>query len=723
MRRLALALAGCLLLAAPAARGQEPAAGKRVALVVAAPADGAAAKLAERSTARVAEALGKAGFTVLAKEPTRAGLLAGMAELKTAAATADLALAYFIGTTVAVGAETFLVPADTVLSDPADLVFGAVELDRLAGAVRDAGGRPAVLVLDPLPPKDPGAPAAALGMDARAGLASQAARPGVLVLSSVAPDTAPSMPRGTGPAPLAAVLAQVAGRPGATARDLATAAAKALPKGATGQPLVQDGLKADVTIAPAPPPQVAALPKPSPEPSPPPAEPPEVVPAAASLVTLRGANLRKLPEPKAELLRTLPQGTTVEQVGLVKGNDAWAAVRVDGLEGFLFRSSLGPPPGEAPARPVPRGQAPTLVAGAHMVKVAAHLFEQPVFGSRGLRDLPTGERVTVLESLPDGRWALVEAADGLRGYMGSTTLEPAPPEETGVAAAGPDAPAAPGPGGDKPDGQEPQVAMTTPLPQPPPRPSVAGEDIEGLPEPVTAAARAAQAAAERAGALAREAALAAEAAAAAQSKARAVAEQARARAAALGTTIRYGGPQTYAGEAKGQVREGLGVLAFGDGSRQEGEWAADAKVGHGVLVFSNGDTYEGSFKDGRRQGHGVMSFRAGGSYLGVVAADRNEPLGEYRFAGGDVYRGEIRDGVPAGLGELSYASGAVYRGRFVAGRPDGPGRLAFPDGRVHLGGFRTGQQGGPGIAYTATGQRRFGIWAGTQLVSGQAANN
>ena len=438
--------------------------------------------------------------------------------------------------------------------------------------------------------------------------------------------------------------------------------------------------------------------------APPEAANPEVEPLDGTFVAVRDTNMRAGPDIKAPVLRTLRRDTEVTATGRArKGN--WTRVTVDGQEGFIAGANLkrSEPPAPAvaqgaPAQNAPAQAAPASVGGAvgpgvHRLLRTTTMFERPVLGARGVRDLPAGMLLTVVEAVPGTNWLRVRDRFGQEGFVTAGVLTdtdeaPAPnaarvatverSEEPGFGSSGGDA---------LPSGSS-EIASLPP---------------EAMPSPAVQeamrAARAEAAAGERAG---NDARAAAGRGGEARMRARAAAETARGGLLRAGVH-RFPNGDVYEGEWAMSVsgalprmeKSGYGVYRFADGQVYEGEWRGDRIAGSGAMTFSTGDRYEGSFDGGLPSG-----------------------LGVYRYANGDEYAGEVRRNRPDGVGELAYANGDRYVGEVSDRKPSGFGVLTRrAAGGQHIGRFRDGVQDGPGMAVsTRDGNRRAGLWQGSRLV-------
>ena len=679
------------------------AAERRVALVIgnAQYQRGGALPAVAANAATVAEALRQAGFDVtVASNQEHRGLVAALSHFSNKAKGAELGLVYYSGLALALGGKSFLVPVDAKLASEYDVVFDTIELDHLLQQMQSP--QRGVVLLDAVTP-NPLADTLAQAM----GKAGRSVRPmpgapgpadTLLIAYAHQPDTAPVAAQGGGPGPFAAALAQELVKPGADLRGALAAAERtvAARTGGAQKPWMQDRLGPTVALLPA----TAAPPAAAPPPVPAVVPEPKVEPLEGSFVTTRDTNMRQGPDIKAPVLRTVARDTTVTATGQVR-RGSWTRVTVDGQQGFISAGNLRRPdaPVETPPETVaaapagPTGGTPE--PGVRRVLRSSTLFDRPVLGARGVRELPAGMSVTVLEAVPGSNWVRVRDRVAGEGYVTAGTLiaggEPPPPDRAPTASVNrEEALALSGASGAAPPGGPEMAAV-------PPDRGFPGP-AQGPVQDAIRSARGSAAAGENA------------------------ATQARA------TAQRALEAQRYARDAAATARTGTSrawVHRFANGDVYEGEWAMVTldgvrqvhKSGHGIYRFADGQLYEGEWRDDQMAGVGVVTFRTGDRYSGTFRAGHPEGLGVFRYANGDGYAGEVRQNRPEGPGELTYANGDRYQGRVSDRRPSGYGALTMNGtGGRHLGRFRDGVQDGPGVSIAIDGTEQGGVWQGNRVV-------
>lgn len=673
------------LTAAPALAAE-----RRVALVIgnAQYERGRALPVATANAATVGEALRHVGFEVTtATNQKHRGLVAALSHFADEAKGADVALVYYSGLVLGADGKGYVVPVDANLASEQDIPLDTEEIDQIFQTMRAAGR--GVFLLDPLVPN-----AFASELARTAGEGGRSVQPvgGVpgpadllLVAYAHQPGKAPVPSRGSGPGPFAAALAQEFVKPGAELRRALSAVAVevAARTGGAQRPWVRDRIGADVVLVPetatpqtsaAPPvaPQSPALAFMVPE--------PKVEPLEGTFVAIRDTNVRAGPDNRAPVLRTVRGDTPVTATGQVR-KGGWTRVTVDGQQGFIYSANLrrADETASTPSTPSNAADGP-MAPGPHRVMRPAILFDRPAVGARGLRDLPAGAAVTVVEAVPGSNWVRVRDDGSEEGYLTMADLsaggEAPPPIHSGNADMAP-----------APSESSEAVALS---------------QARALAQPVEEAVRTARAAASSGERAAVEARGAAQRAAEAQARARAAAETAR--AGTMQAWVHqfpngdvYEGEWTMVAEGGGQhmQKSGYGVYRFADGQRYEGGWRNDQMAGFGVITYRSGDRYDGTFQAGRPDGAGV-----------------------FRYANGDGYAGEVRVNRPDGNGELNYANGDRYQGRVSDRQPDGFGALTMNGtGGRHVGRFRAGVPNGPGMATSYDGAQLGGTWREGRLVN------
>ncbi len=99
--------------------------------------------------------------------------------------------------------------------------------------------------------------------------------------------------------------------------------------------------------------------------------------------------------------------------------------------------------------------------------------------------------------------------------------------------------------------------------------------------------------------------------------------------------------KVYTGDWKNDLRDGLGVAYYADGSRYEGEWKEGKRQGRGTLFLANGDTYVGDWVDDQQNGFGTLTKQNQDVYEGEWVGGKREGQGLYYYRSKEkVYDGE-----------------------------------------------------------------------------------
>ena len=129
----------------------------------------------------------------------------------------------------------------------------------------------------------------------------------------------------------------------------------------------------------------------------------------------------------------------------------------------------------------------------------------------------------------------------------------------------------------------------------------------------------------------------------------------------------YQNGNTYNGQYRSGLREGIGEEITPNGDGYNGEWRNDMKHGRGVMVLANGDHYVGDFFENRAEGNGVFLRLFDGEMVS--------------------YNGEFKNGVEDGQGTETYPDGSNFKGGFLKNSKNGQGTFTFKDGSTFRGSF------------------------------------
>eukprot|EP00347_Sterkiella_histriomuscorum_P018187 403346458 len=185
----------------------------------------------------------------------------------------------------------------------------------------------------------------------------------------------------------------------------------------------------------------------------------------------------------------------------------------------------------------------------------------------------------------------------------------------------------------------------------------------------------------------------------------------------------------YIGNFQNDKANGFGVFQDLNGGKYEGNWKEDKQNGFGKEIWNNGaETYEGEFVDGKKNGKGKFSWSDGSYYEGDFVDGLFEGFGTYYFKESDkTFVGQFKDGKIDGEGEMKWANGSEYWGQFKDGKEDGEGTYRYPNGNLYIGKFKDGKQCGYAIYIDIEAQtKRHGEWRDgkrTQWLSSPEAIN
>jgi len=121
----------------------------------------------------------------------------------------------------------------------------------------------------------------------------------------------------------------------------------------------------------------------------------------------------------------------------------------------------------------------------------------------------------------------------------------------------------------------------------------------------------------------------------------------------------------YMGQMKNEMREGLGIQVWPDGSRYEGIWLNNKANKKGRLIYSDGDFNFGDWKDDKKFGKGkFVHFDGAATYEGEWN-DEKHGFGNEKWLDGAFYQGEYKNGQKSGKGKFHWADGSVLTEIFL----------------------------------------------------------
>lgn len=161
----------------------------------------------------------------------------------------------------------------------------------------------------------------------------------------------------------------------------------------------------------------------------------------------------------------------------------------------------------------------------------------------------------------------------------------------------------------------------------------------------------------------------------------------------------YENGNTYTGQFKAGLREGIGEETTPDGDGYTGQWLRDMKHGKGRMLLANGDYYEGDFFENKPQGNGIYirGFDKDKiTYTGEFRNSEQNGYGVETYPGGACYKGDFKRNTKAGTGEFLFPDQTKYKGDFKDNVANGKGKFLYSDGRYYEGEFKDNLKHGKG---------------------------
>ena len=134
----------------------------------------------------------------------------------------------------------------------------------------------------------------------------------------------------------------------------------------------------------------------------------------------------------------------------------------------------------------------------------------------------------------------------------------------------------------------------------------------------------------------------------------------------------------------------VALTVGGDGG--VGTGAATVRNGEGLVVYGDGDYYKGHLKGGQPDGQGTFSYASGNCYVGQWKDGKMDGQGTYTWASGNCYVGQYKDGKKDGQGTFTWADGDCYVGQWKANKQEGKGKMTNKKGKVlQVGQYKAGK--------------------------------
>lgn len=174
----------------------------------------------------------------------------------------------------------------------------------------------------------------------------------------------------------------------------------------------------------------------------------------------------------------------------------------------------------------------------------------------------------------------------------------------------------------------------------------------------------------------------------------------------------YENGDTYIGEIRGFLPNGIGVYSSVYGEVTDGEFTDGIADGYCRVTLASGNRYEGEIVMGEwSEGTLTLVYDDGEETpQGVFVNSRFEGEVTYSYRSGANYVGGYQNGLPHGVGSLTYANGDKYEGEFSFGEINGTGKYTYADGSVYEGQFANALPNGEGTyTYTALNGKRISL--------------
>lgn len=168
----------------------------------------------------------------------------------------------------------------------------------------------------------------------------------------------------------------------------------------------------------------------------------------------------------------------------------------------------------------------------------------------------------------------------------------------------------------------------------------------------------------------------------------------------------------YAGEWQRGRAGGFGMIRHRDEDEYTGQWINGRAHGNGVYRFQGGcAVYEGEFKCDMRDGLGVEVWVDGSWYAGEFRKGMKHGSGQHTWPDGASFAGTWMNNELQGTGRYHMQDGASYEGQWMQSTIHGIGEYKWPDGQRYAGKYDMDQKHGFGVLRLASGQRREGFWS------------
>ena len=107
---------------------------------------------------------------------------------------------------------------------------------------------------------------------------------------------------------------------------------------------------------------------------------------------------------------------------------------------------------------------------------------------------------------------------------------------------------------------------------------------------------------------------------------------------------------SYEGEWKNGMRDGFGILCWGDESKFIGNFVENEVVGYGKLYHKDGDYYKGMWNNFQANGIGKYRTKHKAYYKGYWLNDKQDKFGMEKWPKGSNFIGDYKNGNKNGIG-------------------------------------------------------------------------
>jgi hypothetical protein len=157
------------------------------------------------------------------------------------------------------------------------------------------------------------------------------------------------------------------------------------------------------------------------------------------------------------------------------------------------------------------------------------------------------------------------------------------------------------------------------------------------------------------------------------------------------------------GDFKNNLRHGIGICYFFNGTEYKGGWQFDKQHGSGVLTYTDGTSRKGYWSDNMFRGNTGTDLmtktgdyptpisKKNSSWEGCQSGDCQNGTGTFLFANGNQYTGGFQNGSPNGFGKIAFADGDSYEGEMQGGYMHGKGLMISSKGNIVRGYWEKGR--------------------------------